>query len=205
MRQELDGDLEGALADFARAVDLEPSVLRLNGLAAALMASRRYPEAAEVLERSMADRPSAGARSRLIATYDILGRRADATRIRRLVDTTGASAAPFEAALAAQDTAAYTLAYREGLRRAADSLIARLDRADVIPAERYNVAELRIGAMLCELGDSKKAMDLVAGLYSIRPKRLRWIVTNVDLGCLREDPRYLPMVKAAGLEAYLRN
>jgi len=30
-------------------------------------------------------------------------------------------------------------------------------------------------------------------------------VTNVDLGCLRQDPRYLPMVKQAGLEPYLRN
>jgi hypothetical protein len=91
------------------------------------------------------------------------------------------------------------------LREAADSLIGRLGRADVVPAERYNVAELQIGALLCELGDSKKAMDLVADLYGIRPKRLRWIVTNVDLFCLRQDPRYLPMVKAAGLEAYLRN
>ena len=73
------------------------------------------------------------------------------------------------------------------------------------PAERYNVAEIRIGALLCELGDSKKAMDLVEDLYRIRPKRLRWIVTNPDLGCLRQDPRYLPLVKAAGLEPYLRN
>jgi TolB-like protein len=205
IRQELDGDLEGALADYQRAVELEPSVQQLNSLASGLMAARRYSEAASVLERSLATRPSAGARTRLISTYDKLGRLAEATRLRRAGDPTGTSAAPFEAALAAGDTAAYERARRAELRRTADSLIARLDLADVVPAERYNVAELRIGALLCELGDSKKAMDLVENLYRIRPKRLRWIVTNVDLGCLRQDPRYLPMVKAAGLEEYLRN
>jgi len=205
MRQEIDGNLNGALPDYQRSVELDPNLLDLNSLAAGLMAARRYPEAAAVLERSMAVRPSSGAWSRLLTTYERLGRHEDANRIRRFVDSTGASAAPFEAALAAHDTAAYTRARHAELRKSADSLIARLDRSDVIPSERYNVAELRIDALLCELGDSKKAMDLVADLYSIRPKRLRWIVTNVDLGCLREDPRYLPMVKAAGLEKYLRN
>jgi len=205
LRQEVDGQLPAALGDFRRAVELAPSVLRLNSLAAGLMAGRRYPEAVAVLERSMAMRPSGGAWTRLITAYERMGRRADAVRIRRLVEPTGASAAPFEMALAANDTAAYTRARRSELRRSADSLIARLDRADVVPAERYNVAELRIGAMLCELGDSKQAVDLVQNLYQIRPARLRWIVTNVDLGCLRQDPRYLPMVKQAGLEPYLRN
>ncbi|HEX5004225.1 MAG TPA: hypothetical protein VFV65_02865, partial [Gemmatimonadales bacterium] len=205
LRQEIDGDLPGALEDYQHAVDLSPSVLRLNSLAAGLMAARRYPEAVTALERSMAIRPSAGAWTRLITAYERTGRRTDATRLRRLVDSTGASAAPFEAALAASDTAAYARARRAELLHSADSLIARLDRADVVPAERYNVAELRIGALLCELGDSKRAMDLVENLYGIRPPRLRWIVTNVDLGCLRQDPRYLPMVKAAGLEKYLRN
>ena len=205
LRQEIDGDLEGALGDFRRAVELEPTLARLNSLAAGLMADRRYAEAVPVLERSMATRLNAGAWTRLITTYERLGRHQDATRVRRLVDTTGASAAPFEAALAAQDTSAYHVARHAELRRAADSLIARQRRLDVAPAERYTVAELRIDALLCELGDSKKAMDLVEDLYRIRPKRLRWIVTNVDLGCLRQDPRYLPMVKAAGLEPYLRN
>jgi serine/threonine-protein kinase len=205
MRQEIDGDLKGALPDYERSVELDPNLLNLNSYGAGLMAARRYSEAAAVLERSMAVRPSPGAWTRLITTYERLGRHADATRIRRQIDSAGTSAAPFEAALAANDTAAYTRARQAELRKSADSLIARLDRADVVPGERYNVAELRIDALLCELGDSKKAMDLVADLYSIRPKRLRWIVTNVDLGCLRDDPRYLPMVKAAGLEKYLRN
>jgi TolB-like protein/tetratricopeptide (TPR) repeat protein len=205
IRQELDGDLGGAMDDYRLSAELRPFVLTLNTLGAGLMAERQYAEAAQVLERSLADRPSAGATTRLITAYDKLGRREDATRIRRLADPSGASAAPFEAALAANDTVAYERARRAEMRRTADSLIARLGRADVVPAERYNVAEIRIGALLCELGDSKKAMDLVADLYAIRPKRLRWIVTNVDLGCLRDDPRYLPMVKQAGLEAYLRN
>jgi tetratricopeptide (TPR) repeat protein len=205
VRQELEGDLKGALEDYQHSVNLDPSVQRLNSYAAGLMAARRYQDAAVQLERSMAIRPSAGAWTRLITTYEHLGRHADAIRIRRLVDSTGASAAPFERALATQDTAAYARARRAELRKSADSLIARLDLANVVPAERYNVAELRIGALLCELGDSKKAMDLIEELYRIRPRRLRWVVTNVDLGCLRQDPRYLPMVKAAGLEQYLRN
>jgi len=205
LHQEIEGDLPAALKEYRRADDLEPNILRLNSLGAGLMAARQYLEAAGVLERSMALRPSVGARTRLITTYERLGRHADATRLRRAGDSTGAAAAPFEAALAAHDTVAYALARRSELRRTADSLIARLDQIDVVPAERYNVAELRIGAMLCELGDAKKAMDLVENLYRIRPKRLRWIVTNVDLGCLRQDPRYLPIVKAAGLEPYLRN
>jgi serine/threonine-protein kinase len=205
IRQELDGDLKGAVEDFHRAVDLDPSVQRLNSLAAGLMAARQYPEAAAVLQRSIALRESAGARTRLIAAYDKLGWRDQATRLRRHTDPSGASAAPFEAALAAGDTVAYERARRVELRKSADSLIARLSMADVPAGERYNVAELRIGALLCELGDSKRAMDLVDDLYRIRPKRLRWIVTNPDLSCLRQDPRYLPLVKAAGLEQYLRN
>ncbi len=203
--QEIDGDLPGALRNFEHAVELEPTLARLNSLGAGLMAARRYPEAAVVLERSMATRLNAGAWTRLITTYERMGREADATRIRRLVDSTGRSAAPFEAALAAHDTAAYRRARRAELQHMADSLIARQNQPDVAPAERYTVAELRIDAILCELGDSKKAMDLVEDLYRIRPKRLRWIVTNVDLGCLRDDPRYLPLVHAAGLDAYLRN
>jgi TolB-like protein len=205
LRQEIEGDIEGALHDFRRAVELEPTLARLNSLAAGLMADRRYAEAVPVLERSMATRPNAGAWTRLITTLERLGRHGDATQIRRRVDSAGASAAPFEAALAAQDTAAYQVARRAELRRAADSLLARQSRLDVAPAERYTVAELRIDALLCELGDSRKAMDLVEDLYRIRPKRVRWVVTNVDLGCLRKDPRYLPMVKAAGIEQYLRN
>jgi TolB-like protein/tetratricopeptide (TPR) repeat protein len=203
--QEIMGDLAAALPEYRRAVEMESSIIRLNSYGAGLMAARRYGEAAEVLERSMAERPSAGARWRLIETYEHLGRHADATRIRREADSTGQDAAPFEAALAAGDTAAYARARRAELQKSADSLIARLSMADVVPAERYNVAELRIGAILCELGEPKQAMDLVEELYQIRPKRIRWIVTNVDLGCLRDDPRYLPMVKAAGLEPYLRN
>jgi len=203
--QEIMGDLTDALGEYRWAVESDPSVIRLNSYAAGLMAARRYQEAADVLERSMAARPSAGARWRLIATYEHLGRHADATRIRREADPTGQDAAPFEAALAAGDTAAYARARRAELQHSADSLIARLSMADVVPAERYNVAELRIGAILCELGEPTRAMDLVEALYRIRPKRLRWIVTNVDLGCLRDDPRYLPMVRAAGLEPYLRN
>jgi len=205
LKQELDGDIQGALVDFRHAVELEPTLARLNSLAAGLMADRQYAEATSVLERSMATRPSAGAWTRLITTYERMGRHADATRIRRQIDPTGASAAPFEAALAAHDTVAYARARRGEIRHAADSLIARLSRADVVPAERYTVAELRIDALLCELGESKEAMDFVESLYRIRPKRLRWIVTNVDLSCLREDPRYLPLVKAAGFERYLRN
>jgi len=205
LRQEIDGDLKGALPDYQRSAEFDPNLLNLNSLGAGLMAARRYPEAAAALERSMAVRPSPGAWTRLITTYERLGRHEDAIRIRRFVDSTGASAAPFAAALAAHDTAAYARARRAEMRKSADSLIARLERSDVVPSERYNVAELRIDALLCELGDTKKAMDLVEDLYHIRPKRLRWIVTNVDLGCLRQDPRYLPLVKAAGLEPYLRN
>jgi len=205
LRQEIDGDLKNALPDYQRSVEFDPNLLNLNSLGSGLMAARRYQEAAVALERSMAVRPSPGAWTRLITTYERLGRHEDAIRIRKFVDSTGKSAEPFERALAANDTAAYARARRAEMRKSADSLIARLDRADVVPSERYNVAELRIDALLCELGDTKKAMDLVEDLYHIRPKRLRWIVTNVDLGCLRQDPRYLPMVQAAGLEPYLRN
>jgi len=205
LREEIDGNLKGALQDFQRAVELEPTLARLNSLAAGLMAARRYPEAAVVLEQSMSTRPNAGAWTRLITSYERMGREVDATRVRRMADSSGASAAPFEAALAARDSVAYRQARRAELRRTVDSLIARQSQLDVAPAERWTVAELRIDALLCELGDSKKAMDLVENLYRIRPKRLNWIVTNPDLGCLRQDPRYLPIVKAAGLEPYLRN
>jgi TolB-like protein len=205
IRQELEGDVKGAVEDFQRSVELDPTVQRLNSLAAGLMAARRYPGAAAALQRSLALRESAGARTRLIAVYDRLGWRDQATRLRRHADSTGASAVPFETALAAGDTAAYERARRTELRKSADSLIVRLTMADVPPGERYNIAEIRIGALLCELGDSKRAMDFVDDLYRIRPKRLRWIVTNPDLSCLRQDPRYLPLVKEAGLEQYLRN
>ena len=207
LRQEIDGDIPGALTDFRHAVALGGVSLRWNSLAAGLMAARQYQEAAAVLERSMAEAPSKHSRTRLLAVYEHLGRREDATRLRREFDSTGQAAAPFEAALAAHDTAAYAQARRDELRRMADSLIHRLKNPppDAPPAERMVVAEGPIAAILCELGDPARAMDLVEQLHSSRPARLRWIVTNVDLGCLRQDPRYLPMVKAAGLEKYLRN
>jgi tetratricopeptide (TPR) repeat protein len=207
LRQEIYGDLPGALVDFRHAVALGGVSLRWNSLAAGLMAGREYEEAATVLEHSMAVAPSKHSRTRLLTTYEHLGRRADATRLRREFDSTGQAAAPFEAALAASDTAAYTRARRNELRRWADSLIHRLKNPppDAPPAERMVVAEGPIAAILCELGEPARAMDLVEQLYDSRPPRLRWIVTNVDLGCLRDDPRYLPMVKAAGLEPYVRN
>jgi len=60
--QEIMGDLDKALDSFHKAVENEASIIRLNSYAAGLMAARRYGQAAEVLEQSMAMRPSAGAR-----------------------------------------------------------------------------------------------------------------------------------------------
>jgi len=206
-RQEIMGDLPGALADYRQAVTLSPVPIRLNSLAAGLMAARRYEEAVPVLERSLDLTPSKHSWTRLVTTYEKLGRHADATRIRRQVDSTGSWAAPFERALAAGDTAAYARARHDELVTMVDSLIHRMENPppEAPPSERMTVAELPIAALLCELQEPTRAMDYIERLYEARPPRLRWIVTNVDLGCLRDDPRYLPMVKAAGLEPYLRN
>jgi hypothetical protein len=47
-------------------------------------------------------------------------------------------------------------------------------------------------------------MDWVLREYQRRPKRFRWFVAHPDMDGLRNDPRFLPLVRGEGLEELLR-
>jgi hypothetical protein len=64
--------------------------------------------------------------------------------------------------------------------------------------------EYRIAALYAQLGDWKRAMDWVLKERERRPKRFRLYLTNPDFEGLRNDPRFMPLVKQEGLEGLLR-
>jgi len=70
---------------------------------------------------------------------------------------------------------------------------------DTIPP----LVEGRIAGLYARLAEWSKAMDWVLREHQRRPKRLRLFVTNPDFDGLRNDPRYLPLVRKEGLESLL--
>ena len=142
-----------------------------------------------------------GPRRRLIACYEKLGKYKEAIEERRtLGELTGAAA--FARAFTQGGAAGYEQERVADLRRRADSMAAAPpppSELDLVPPFR----EGRIATLYAQLGDWKRAMDWVLKERERRPRRFRLYVTNPDFAGLRNDPRYLPLVKQEGLEGLM--
>jgi TolB-like protein/Tfp pilus assembly protein PilF len=205
------GRLSQGLEEMRQAVVQEPDIPGFrNGLGATFMTLGWHDSAeAQLKEALRLDPGYAPARNRLIQVYERLGRYAEAVAERRRgPDTTTASA--YARAFAASGVAGYREVREAELRRQIDALQAILAR----PRSTWSENEARrdtlgpldgqIALMYAELGDARSATNWVLRGYERRPGHLRVLVSNPDVDGLRADPRYLALVRTAGLESLLR-
>ena len=202
---EVEGRLDSAIALLRRSTNFEPGLQNLNTLGDLLMRARRYDSAVTALRRAVEFDPGVpGPHRRLILSYERMGRYQDAIAERRALggrDSVGAAA--FENAFKKDGAAGYERERLADLRRRVDSMVAvraEPSELDTFPPLREN----RIATLYAQLGDWTRAMDWVLKERQRRPKRFRLYLTNPDFTGLRNDPRFMPLVKQEGLEGLLR-
>ena len=199
---EAEGRLDSAIALLRRSTSLESGLQNLNTLGDLLMRARRYDSAVAVLRRAVEFDPGVlGPHRRLIISYEKLGRYQDAIAERRaLGGPDGVAADGFESAFKKEGAAGYERERRADLQRRVDSLVAVAPAAfglDTVPPLREN----RIATLYAQLGDWTRAMDWVLKERERRPKRFRLYVANPDFAGLRNDPRFMVLVRREGLES----
>ena len=201
---EAEGRLDSAIALLRRSTNFEPGLQNLNTLGDLLMRGRRYDTAVAALRRAVEFDPGVpGPHRRLIMSYEKLGRYADAIAERRALGGPDSIAAvAFESAFRKDGAAGYERERRADLQRRVDSMVAVTpppSELDTVPPLREN----RIATLYAQLGDWTRAMDWVLKEHGRRPKRFRLYVANPDFAGLRNDPRFLPLVKQEGLEGLM--
>ena len=201
---EAEGRLDSAIALLRRSTNFEPGLQNLNTLGDLLMRGRRYDSAVAALRRAVEFDPGVpGPHRRLIMSYEKLGRYADAIAERRALGGPDSIAAvAFESAFRKDGAAGYERERRADLQRRVDSMVAVTpppSELDTVPPLREN----RIATLYAQLGDWTRAMDWVLKEHGRRPKRFRLYVANPDFAGLRNDPRFLPLVKQEGLEGLM--
>ena len=199
---EAEGRLDSAIVLLRRSTSLEPGLQNLNTLGDLLMRARRYDSAVAVLRRAVEFDPGVlGPHRRLIMSYEKLGRFQDAIAERRaLGGPDGVAADAFESAFKKEGAAGYERERRADLQRRVDSLVAVAPAApglDTVPPLREN----RIATLYAQLGEWTRAMDWVLKERERRPKRFRLYVANPDFAGLRNDPRFMVLVRQEGLES----
>jgi len=201
---EVSGRLDTALVLLHRSAELEPYVPALNTLGDLYMRAGRYDSAVTVLRRAVdVDASVPGPRRRLITSLEHLKRYEEAIAVRREGgDQAGADA--YARGLREAGEAGYQRVRQEDLQRQLAPLLAPLDRPYKLPDDTVpQLREERIVALYAQLGDWAKAMDWVLKQNEHRPRRFRLFVTNPALRGLRNDPRFLPLVRREGLENLL--
>ena len=202
---EVEGRVDSAIVLLRRAVESEPANANLNTLGDLYMRAGRYDSAASVLNRALEADPSVpGPRRRLIISLEQLKRYDDAIAARRMGGDT-AGAATYARGLAEGGAPGYERVRREDLLRQIAVLSVRPARPYKLPDDTVpQLREEKVAALYAQLGEWTSAMDWVLKLRERRPKRFLLIVGNPLYAGLKNDPRYLPLVKAEGLEGLLR-
>jgi hypothetical protein len=150
----------------------------------------RYEAALERLE--MSSHRAGRHEEALDARRMLLGIRGDTGRMEQL------------AAEAAVD--GWLVARERDLRRELEALLARAEREDAFQdlGGSRQIAD-KIVIVLAELGEWSQAMDWIERGYHRRPGRLRRVLTDLpyDHHGLASDPRYVRLLRTAGLEDLL--
>jgi len=201
---EIEGALDSAISHLRHAVRIEPAALHYNTLGDLYLRNRQYDSAVAALREAVAlDRGLPGPWTRLILIYERLGRWPEALEARRQApDTTRHGL--FSTAFREAGEAGYRRVLEEDVRARIDSLETAMEgpkneAADSFPPLR----EGRIALLHAQLGEWREAMDWILREHRRRPTRFRWFVAHPDLAGLRNDPRWLPMVRQEGLERLL--
>jgi serine/threonine-protein kinase len=202
---EVEGRLDSAIAMARRASELEVAPINLNTLGDLLMRARRYDSAIAVLHRAIElDSSVPGPRLRLIASYERTGRYVEAVAARRTWRGE-AFAAPFAAGLATAGAEGYRRALEGELHARIDSLARLVGGPREYPRDTLApIPEARIAVLHGQLGDWVGATDWVLRENALRPRRLRLWLVNPDMAGLRADPRFVALVRRAGLDSLLR-
>ena len=109
-----------------------------------------------------------------------------------------------ERAAALQDTArtdGWPVARERDIRNELDALLARAAQEDPFFEAGTRIQADSIVVAYAELGEWSRAMDWVERGYYQRPGRLRRVLTDLayDRGGLASDPRYVRLLRTAGL------
>jgi tetratricopeptide (TPR) repeat protein len=190
------------------AVRLDPRAPFMRvGLADVLMALGRYHEAIAPLRDALRLLPRyEAALERLEMSCHRAGRHEEALDARRvLLGTRGETErlAQLSAAAAAEG---WLVARERDLRRELETLLARAEQED--PCQDLRGSRQlsdKIVIVLAELGEWTQAMDWIERGYYRRPGRLRRVLTDLpyDHNGLASDPRYVRLLRTAGLEDLL--
>ncbi|MGE0552800.1 MAG: protein kinase [Gemmatimonadales bacterium] len=197
---EIERRLDSAIVHLRRAVSLDPQSHFLNTLGDLLLRARKLDSAAQVLRQAVALDPQVtGQRRRLVRVLEDLGRYDEAVSVRR-AGADSVTAPAFADALARDGAAGYVRQLRAELRHQIDSLA-------TVPATVIDTAPPirphRIAKLFARLEEWPLAMDWVIREYERRPRRLIYVLGDPDFDGLRQEPRFLALVREAGLESWL--
>lgn len=197
-----------ALAQVEEAVRLAPNGPFMHvGLADMLMTLGRYDEAVGPLREALRLSPRyEAALERLEMASHRAGRHDEALDARRVI--LGVRGDTDRMKLLDDEVAAggWLAAREKDLRREIDALLARAETEDPFTDVRGSrQLSDKIIITLAELGDWTQAMDWVERAYYRRPGRLRRVLTDLpyDYHGLASDPRYVRLLRTAGLEVLL--
>jgi len=197
---EIERRLDSAIVHLRRAVSLDLQSHLLNTLGDLLLRAGKLDSAAQVLRQAVAMDPQVtGQRQRLVRVLEDLGRYDEAVSVRR-GGADSVTAPVFAGALARDGADGYRRQLAAELRHQIDSLA-------TVPATVVDTAPPirphRIAKLFARLEEWPLAMDWVIREYERRPRRLIYVLGDPDFDGIRQDPRFLPLVREAGLETWL--
>jgi len=185
------GDQDGAISAARRAASLDPLCPTLRGdLGWYYYCARRFPEAAQEWRVSVAVQGDGGPRDRLVDAFRHLGRPADAWReAEATMRTAGISGSDIEALS----------------RRGPDAALRGFLAGSAAYLERRGAPLVRLAALRAAAGDEEQALALLErGARERAWGLLGSLAVDPDFERLEQRPRYLRLLREAGLRGTLR-